>query len=608
MVNVPINIGETYFAIIPPTSIPNNTPQFTAVPAPYICVHDTINVSYATVDPDGDSLVYALAQPYAGGNSNSPIPNVPMYFSTAADLPGVPYNTTGVPPNQTVYSPQFPMGNKGGYASINKVTGILTVYATLQGRYAIAVDVYEYRNGKYISKTRRDVQLIAISSCGLNDAPKRIPITNDTITIDKILTSVYRTEAGTELIFGIRFIADNSKPSPCHINVTSVNAAGFISTGGFKSPPTLSTVVYDTVGHTATEYFTWQTSCADASSNPYTFTLTVTDNACPPKTTTQGFEIYVYPFPGPNNITGPDPVCQGTPALYSTNYQQKNYQTAWSVLGGSYTNGPNDSTISVIWGNNATGAIKVFSSNTVTGCPGDSFTKTIVINPKPSPPLISGSPFACLGKTSFYTAQSATKSSYIWDVNGGNILVGTSPAQSVQVTWTKADTNNLRVVGTDSAGCGSDSSIERVVVEQPIADSIFGSNSVCPNSFGIDYWVNPQNGSTYYWKISGGTQLSGGNSASIKINWGNQGVGIVKVVEVTTHGCPGDTLSLTVIKEYKLKTSPISGDTSVCEHSNNVPYSVTFSNGSKYTWQITGGTIVSGQGTGTNPCGLGWCG
>ena len=591
MVNVPINIGETYFAIIPPTSIPNNTPQFTAVPAPYICVHDTISVSYATVDPDGDSLVYSLEQPYAGGNANSPIPGVPTNFSTSADLPGVPYNSG--------YSPQFPTGNKGGYASINKVTGILSVYATLQGRYAIAVDVYEYRNGKYISKTRRDVQLIVISSCGLNDAPKRIPITNDTIASDKTITSVYRTEAGTELVFGIRFVADNSKPSPCPVNITSVNAAGFINTGGFKSAPTLSSVVYDTVDHSATLYFTWQTSCADVNANPYTFTLTVTDDACPPKTTTNGFAIYVFPFQGADKILGPDPVCAGASTLYSTNYQQKTYLTTWKVSGGSFTNGPNDSTISVLWSSSTSGTVKLFSYNTVTGCPGDSITKSIVINPKPSPPTISGPPFACEGKMSSYTVQSGVKSSYTWSASGGSVTGLNTQNQSVIVNWTKADTNNIGVVGTDSAGCGSDSSIERVVVEQPIADSIFGSNSVCPNSFGIDYWVNPQKGSTYYWKISGGTQLSGGNSANIKINWGNEGVGIIKVVEVTAHGCPGDTLSLIVNKEYKLKTSPVIGDTSVCEHSNNVPYSITFSNGSKYTWQITGGTIVSGQGTGT---------
>ena len=592
MVNVPINIGETYFAIIPPTSILNNTPQFTAVPAPYICVHDTVSVSYATVDPDGDSLVYKLEQPYAGGNANNAIPAVPNPFSTSVDLPGVPYNAS--------YSPQFPTGNKGGYASIDKITGVLRVYATLQGRYAIAVDVYEYRKGKYISKTRRDVQLIVINSCGLNDAPKRIPIINDTIASDKTITSVYRTEAGTELLFGIRFVADNSKPSQCPVNITSVKAAGFINTSGFKSQPTLTSVVYDsTKNHDATLYFSWQTSCADASSNPYTFTLTVTDNACPPKTTTNGFAIYVFPFSGANKILGPTPVCAGEPAhLYSTNSQKKNYQIAWKVSGGSYSKGPNDSTIEIVWGSNATGSVQVVGENTTTGCPSDSVTKNIKIIPKPSPPTITGPPFACDGKISFYTVQSPSQSTYTWKTNGGSVTNLNPAAQKVYITWSKADTNSIRVVGTDSAGCGSDSSLEKVVVEKPIVDSIYGSNSVCPNSFGIAYWVTPQKGSTYYWKITGGNQISGGNTANITVSWGNQGSGTVKVVETTAHGCPGDTVTLNVAKEYKLKTSRIKGDTSVCEFTNNVPYSVNSSNGSIYRWQISGGNIAKRQGTG----------
>jgi len=592
MVNVPTNVGETYFAIIPPTSIINNTPQFTAVPTPYICAHDTVTVSYATVDPDGDSLVYSLEQPYAGGDANNAIPAVPTYFNSAIDLVGVPYNIS--------YSPQFPTGNKGGYASIDKVTGILRVYATLQGRYAIAVDVYEYRKGVFISKTRRDVQLIVINSCGLNDAPKRIPILNDTITIDKTLSSIYRTEAGKELVFGIRFVADNSKPAPCPVNISSVKAAGFINNPtGFKHAPSLSSAVYDSVDHSATLYFTWQTSCEDANANPYTFTLSVTDDACPPKTTTNGFAIYVLPFQGASKVLGPDPVCQGLPShLYTTNYQQKGYQLSWQVIGGTYTKGPNDSSIYVIWGNANPGEIRVKGTNIETGCASDSSQKVVTIIPKPSPPVISGPPFACDGKISTYTAQSPQNSNYTWTVSGGSVTNLNGSGASVMITWNKADTDGISVVATDSAGCGSDSSITSVVVEKPTADSIFGSNSVCPNSFGIDYWVNPQNGSTYYWKIFGGTELSGGNTANIKVNWGNQGVGIIKVVEVTAHGCPGDTLSLAVVKEYKLITSPIRGDTSVCEYSNNVPYEVTFSNGSYYNWQISGGTIASGQGTG----------
>ena len=591
MVNVPNNIGQTYFAIIPPTNIANSTPQFTAVPAPYICVNDTISLSYAAFDPDGDSLVYSLVQPYAGADSANPFP-IPATGATFTPIPLVPYNT--------FYSPQFPLGNAvvKGYASVNKITGILTVYATKTGRYAIAVDVKEYRNGKYISKTRRDVQLIVIGNCGLNDAPKRIPI-SDTIPIDKNTSTIYKIEAGTKLIFGIRYQTDNSKPSQCPINITSVKTAGFINnSGGFTNPPLLSPVVLDTINHLATLYFYWQTACKDANPNPYTFTVTVTDDACPPKTTTQGFAIYVVPFQGANKILGPNPACQGTPAkIYSTNYQQKYYQLTWKVSGGAYSKGPNDSSISVIWGKNATGTIKVIGKNIATGCAGDSVIKTIKINPKPLSPIINSPQYSCVGNTSFITIHSGSSLRYSWKVAGGSVTPLNNQENFVQIKWTKADTNSILVTGEDSNGCGSDTSLAATIVEQPIADSIFGSYSVCPNSSGIDYWVTSQKGSTYYWKVSGGTQATGGNTSHITINWGNRGGGLVKVKEITAHGCPGDTLMLNVLKDYKLYTSAIKGDTSLCEFAHNVPYSCNFSNGSRYAWKISGGTIIAGQGT-----------
>ena len=67
MINVPgTSQGQNYYAIIPPTSIVNTTPSFNAVPAPYICVNDTVSLLYAATEPDGDSLVYTLAVPYGG--------------------------------------------------------------------------------------------------------------------------------------------------------------------------------------------------------------------------------------------------------------------------------------------------------------------------------------------------------------------------------------------------------------------------------------------------------------------------------------------------------------------------------------------------------------
>ncbi|MCU0384325.1 MAG: hypothetical protein MUF68_09705, partial [Cyclobacteriaceae bacterium] len=51
-------------------------------------------------------------------------------------------------------------------------------------------------------------------------------------------------------------------------------------------------------------------------------------------------------------------------------------------------------------------------------------------------------------------------------------------------------------------------------------------------------------GSTYTWFITNGTQITGGNTNSITVQWGAVlGNTTVKVIETTVHGCSGDTVS-----------------------------------------------------------------
>jgi gliding motility-associated-like protein len=577
MLNVKDSMGQTYFAIIPPTNIFNSTPVFNAVPAPYICANDTISLLYTASDPDGDSLTYSLGWPYQGGDAFNPIPGAATKFDSSI-IKGVDYYPG--------YSPVRPLG-ASGYAKIDKITGVLKIYAPSVGRYAIAVDVMEYRKGVYISTTRRDVQIIAML-CDPQAAPKRIPV-SDSIPIDSSTTTTYIVEAGYRLAFNLKYVTDQS-------NVTAFKYSGFVTNpGNVTNKPQFS---YTLNNQYVTAYFNWQTTCRDAGSMPYTFTVSVYDTGCAPKITYEGIKIFVVPFQGANHITGPDPACQGNQGyLYTTSRQKKEYKLTWIVTGGTFTKGPNDSSIRVVWGTGPTGTIKLVGYNSITGCRSDTVIKTIKINPKPRPFLVVGPLSSCVGNANAYSIPNNSSINYNWSVGGGVITKSDVNNKNVQILWNKADTNVIKVVGVDSNGCRSDTAVIKAIVEKPIADSIFGSYSVCPNASGIDYWVKSQAGSTYYWKISGGIQTAGGNTAHIKIDWGEKGGGEVEVLEKTLHGCPGDTLRLIVTKDYVLYTSPIRGDTSLCEFRHSVPYEVTFSNGSVYDWKISGGTIIAGSGT-----------
>jgi gliding motility-associated-like protein len=185
-------------------------------------------------------------------------------------------------------------------------------------------------------------------------------------------------------------------------------------------------------------------------------------------------------------------------------------------------------------------------------------------------------------------------STYSWQTIGGDFT--SINLNQASIHWTAKDSGVVLAVETDVNGCPSDTMILKVRIGRPIIDSIYGSLSVCPNAKGIDYWVTEQTGSQYYWSVEGGVQSFGGNTSHIRIDWGNKGGGLIKVVEITKDGCISDTLKLKVLKDYVLYTSPIRGDTSLCAYTPGRAYEVTYSNGSTYDWKVLGGTIISGNG------------
>jgi len=584
--NIGYNQGETYFAIIPPTTTLNSTPEFNTVPTPYICAYDTVSLSYAASEPDGDSLVYSLGWPYSGADANNPAPN-PLLDFPGPDPLNAPDSSLTYVPYEKGYSPKYPFGVKG-VAAIDKFTGILTLFALKSGRYALAVDIKEYRNGKYISTTRRDVQILVLD-CPQHHAPQRVLDTSG-LALDKSIASTYTVEAGTNIAFHLKYETSDSAA------ITNYTSSGFYENSIFTHTPTL---IWTKTKTSLTGAFNWQTACKDASASPYTFTVGITDDGCPAKTTYDGIKIFVVPFRGANHIDGPNPACAGLPGdIYSTSFQKVGYKLTWIVTGGTMYKGPFDSTIRVVWGNGPTGTIKLIGYNSITGCRGDTVTMNVKINPKPSPPIILGPSTSCVGFTGSYAVQSNSFLNYKWTVNGG-IISGNSPGQKlINVKWVSAGLlDSISVAGQDSNGCFTDTVTIKPIVEKPIVDTIFGSYSVCPNSSGIVYWVNSQVGSTYFWTVTGGTQVAGGNTSQIKIDWGALGTGRVAVVEKTAHGCVGDTVSLKITKDYVLYTSPIRGDTSLCEFTKGVVYQVSNSNGSVYAWKIVGGTIIAGQGT-----------
>lgn len=164
----PACVGATYYATIPGPEVVavNSNPVIKFWPPPFICVDKPWIFDDSAIDYDGDSLVYELFMPYDGLTPDCPIVTLPVPSpagtscpNTVASCPPVPVNP---PFNTIVWQAPYSTANMlGGVPmQINSSTGMVTATPNLQGYFVIGIKVKEYRNGVFLSETKRDFQLI----------------------------------------------------------------------------------------------------------------------------------------------------------------------------------------------------------------------------------------------------------------------------------------------------------------------------------------------------------------------------------------------------------------------------------------------------------------
>lgn len=146
-INTPNETGSTYSAFIPPsqTAATNSNPVFSSLPPIFVCLNTPFEYDHSATDLDGDSISYYFCTPYAGASSTSPlpIPADPPPFQTVNWLN--PFSTN----NQLSSNPNM---------SINPTTGQLSLNPSALGQYVVGVCAAEFRNGVFLSESKRDFQ------------------------------------------------------------------------------------------------------------------------------------------------------------------------------------------------------------------------------------------------------------------------------------------------------------------------------------------------------------------------------------------------------------------------------------------------------------------
>jgi gliding motility-associated-like protein len=143
----PQDTGATFFAEIPGSEITtaNSSPVYTNWPPVALCAGGAFWFDHSATDADGDSLVYEFCAPLHGGDPDFPAPNPP------SAPPYTPVNWGAG------YSATYPIDSSPAF-TIDPQTGYMQGTPTSPGQYVVGICVSEYRNGVYLSTTRRDFQ------------------------------------------------------------------------------------------------------------------------------------------------------------------------------------------------------------------------------------------------------------------------------------------------------------------------------------------------------------------------------------------------------------------------------------------------------------------
>ncbi|MDN3204624.1 PKD domain-containing protein [Algoriphagus sediminis] len=212
---------------------------------------------------------------------------------------------------------------------------------------------------------------------------------------------------------------------------------------------------------------------------------------------------------------------------------------------------------------------------------------------------VEGDRVACFNQEGLWTIlpDNPEFNSFTWDFGDGSEL---KDGQNVAHTFTQTGTFEVKVfASTGEDRCDKEDEFTFEVEVKEVSGVISGPSSVCPDNGEITYEISEKvNFERAIWDVQGGDVIAETDS-TITVDWVNSGVGLIEAIPLTDEGCYGDLLVLEVEVTEDIEPEAPDGSSGICDGVfNGLTYSVPFPlEGREYSWQITGGVIVSGQDT-----------
>lgn len=279
----------------------NNSPQFLALPTPYLCTNQLTIYNHGAADIDGDSLYYQFTTPLDG-------PAAPIAYTAG-------------------YSTNNPIITASGM-NLNPTTGEMCLTPTVAQICVVSVIVTEYRNNVLIGTYIREMQVVISNTCS-NTAPfaGSAPNCGNVGGISNVIAgpTVIQNDSNSFSMCpndNICFTVNVSDPDGDNITISS-NAATAI-------PGATLTITGNGTQNPSLE-FCWTPTSLDSGIN--VLTINLRDDACPISASqyyTYDITVFDQPYAGPDQIIC-GPQWAQLNALGGAGY-------SWSVLSGDPLN------------------------------------------------------------------------------------------------------------------------------------------------------------------------------------------------------------------------------------------------------------------------------
>lgn len=235
--------------------------------------------------------------------------------------------------------------------------------------------------------------------------------------------------------------------------------------------------------------------------------------------------------------------------------------------------------------------------NGVTCCDSTSVTVIEEIDPPAVPAPLTGPLNLCQGDMATFTATDVPGATgYFWTVPPGVLIDGDPNGSSIDVTWNSSSPGQVCVSSINTCGISNPVCLTVGITPAPAPGTPQGDNTVCAGAQEAYSITAVPNATGYTWSVTGGTIVSGQGTTNIIVDWGNSPAGQVCVNASSACGT-----SQNVCLQVQITSPPtspaISGNQQACPGGNAAYTVATVAGATVYNWTVTGGVILSGQGT-----------